>query len=45
MEFGDKMVCFLLTLTSLSIITYYTFWVIILVSKLYYLCFFLFVTD
>lgn len=32
MELGDKLVGFLLTLTSLSIFTYYTFWVIILVS-------------
>ncbi|EES19160.1 hypothetical protein BDA96_09G072800 [Sorghum bicolor] len=30
MELGDKLVGFLLTLTSLSIITYYTLWVIIL---------------
>ncbi|WVZ71491.1 hypothetical protein U9M48_020076 [Paspalum notatum var. saurae] len=30
MELGDKAVGFLLTLTSLSIFTYYTFWVIIL---------------
>ncbi|XP_066361889.1 dolichol-phosphate mannose synthase subunit 2-like isoform X1 [Miscanthus floridulus] len=30
MELGDKVVGFLLTLTSLSIFTYYTFWVIIL---------------
>ncbi|RLM69534.1 dolichol phosphate-mannose biosynthesis regulatory protein [Panicum miliaceum] len=30
MELGDKAVGLLLTLTSLSIFTYYTFWVIIL---------------
>ncbi|GJN06668.1 hypothetical protein PR202_ga24422 [Eleusine coracana subsp. coracana] len=30
MQLGDKAVGFLLTLTSLSIFTYYTFWVIIL---------------
>uniref|UniRef100_J3KU51 Dolichol phosphate-mannose biosynthesis regulatory protein n=1 Tax=Oryza brachyantha TaxID=4533 RepID=J3KU51_ORYBR len=30
MELGDKAVGFLLTMTSLSIFTYYTFWVIIL---------------
>lgn len=30
MELGDKAVGFILTLTSLSIFTYYTFWVIIL---------------
>jgi hypothetical protein len=32
MELGDKAVGFLLTLTSLTLFTYYTFWVIILVS-------------
>ncbi|KAJ3693648.1 hypothetical protein LUZ60_009128 [Juncus effusus] len=30
MELGDKAVGFLLTIISLSIFTYYTFWVIIL---------------
>lgn len=34
MELGDKAVGFILTLTSLSIFTYYTFWVIILVSNI-----------
>lgn len=33
MELADKTVGFLLSLTSLSIFTYYTFWVIILVSS------------
>lgn len=33
MELGDKAIGFLLTVTSLSIFTYYTFWVIILVSN------------
>lgn len=32
MEMGDKAVGLVLTMTSLSIFTYYTFWVIILVS-------------
>lgn len=32
MELADRAVGLLLTLTSLSIFTYYTFWVIILVS-------------
>lgn len=32
MELGDKAVGALLTIVSLSIFTYYTFWVIILVS-------------
>jgi dolichyl-phosphate mannosyltransferase polypeptide 2 regulatory subunit len=35
MEMGDKAVGLVLTMTSLSIFTYYTFWVIILVSKLW----------
>jgi len=32
MELADRAVGFLLSVTSLSIFTYYTFWVIILVS-------------
>lgn len=36
MELADRAVGFLLSLTSISIFTYYTFWIIILVSSVFH---------